>query len=592
MSRVPILFDNIAQQKNFPIVSSVLSFFLYLAVSWFILDAQAVWSPDTGAKLLQLQSLRLEDGRFLYDILYQESYLDTDLVFAELDTRFGVLGVSDRELHFRRLPLFPLVTLPFFRWIGFYGLYLLPSVAGAATNFFTLSLLKSKERQFAMWVLIAFGSPIFIYSTLFWEHTIACCLAMAAVWFSFRITSAEVIAPAYRILHWTTVGLLLSLSTYFRLELSIFSGAFLASYWLLYSRYRRYVFWSGLIYGLTMAPYGALHNYLFSQPIPDNAAYLFYPASYLKASKWQALPDLLVGPVTLESVNHGLLGWVWSLAAVIIIFLAFVFPGSSFTNRIKWIVLGITAIIASTFLFSPEPYRAAHGLLFTTPWVLLGLCRGRELWSQARRPVRVLILTTFLGLMIYTINIIGLRFGPPHGGLEWGARFAMIFYPMLALLTVWAFGPKRTLLTIPIVFTLVVVGLGFQVRGLITIHQDKQVNKQLNKVVLESPSQQIVSDIWWLRLNAAPIHGEKEIYLVDDFNSVANWIELATAHSIGDFTFVTFNETAVMQINQELKDYEVVILKEDRFIVFLIFHLEIKSIETSGGITPVCEIAI
>jgi hypothetical protein len=569
-------FDNLAQRKAFPLVSSCITFLLYLCVAWFVLSPDAVWSPDTGAKLLQLQSLRLENGYLAYDIIYNERYLDTELVFAELATRFGVLSVSNNGLYFRRLPLFPLITLPFFNWFSFYGLYLLPAAGGGAINFFTIKLIQRKERHLAMWLLIAFGCPVFIYATLFWEHTVASGLVLASVWLAFRaVFTASMTLPS-RLISWATTALLLALGTYLRLEIIIFVGAFLLACWLLLAGHRWYAVWSGLIYGMLLLPYRFLHNYLFTQPVPDNAAYLFRPATYLQVSRWQALPDLFVGPVTAESINHGWLGWLWSLAAVAALALIFFAPTSPVARRVQWTLLGLTALIALFFLYTPVPYRAAHGLLFTTPWALLGLCRAWELWSRVKPHMQVLILTAILGLIVYSVNIIGFRAGPPHGGLEWGARFAMTFYPLLALMAVWKPTPDwQTPLTSVIIFLLVILGLGFQIRGLTTIYYDKQINKQLNEIILAT-DQPVVSDIWWLRLNAAPIAAAKEIYLVDKPESVTKWVDLAASHSIGEFTFITLNRNPSNLLLHLLEDNKVVIVKSDRFGDFSVLRLQIE----------------
>lgn len=561
-----------AQRPYFPLLAGATVFLLYLAIAVAWLQPDAVWTVDTGAKWLQLDSLRWENGRFAFDIQYPNQQTDPALLFAHNYSVSSLLSIVNGQLHLRRLPLFPLLTLPFYRLWGAYGLYVLPALGGAVISALTLSVVPRTDRRLSMWLLVAFASPVFIYAVLFWEHTPAVAVTLVAVYWVFH-------APSMRrgtTWQWTGIGLLFGLAAYLRLEVLIFSLTFLGCCWLLLPARRWGLVWAGAVLFLVMLPYQPLHAALFRQPVPENAAYVVQPGIYARAAGWQAVPDLLIGPALEQAAATGWRGLLWAGTAVIAIFLAFLPTQAAFVRWLQWGALALTAVIAASFLFSPVNYHAAHGLLFTTPWLLLALCRSRELWRLNQPHLRVIILTTLLGLLGYALAVIGVRFGPPHGGLEWGARFAIVFYPFLAIMAGWDLKLNRP--AAAALFTaglLIYLGVGFQLRGLSVLYQDKRINHELNQAMIADPNSVILTDIWWLLLNAAPIYHQKNIYLIDEV-TLRQWTEMAQANGLSHFTLITFNEKLPQQIARAMPDLMLTTENAQQFGHFLFFALTLQ----------------
>ncbi len=573
-----------AQQRILYTVSGILALLVYLGIAWFVLPAQAVWSPDTGAKLLQLQNLRLEDERLVYDIRYPGRRFDPELQFAHSDQRRGLLTMRAGKLYFQRLPIFPLLSLPLFRWLGFRGLYLLPALGGAASGVLALALLRPRDRRFAMWMLIAFGSPVYIYATLFWEHTLAVALGLAAAWLAFRISSITQKSPLRKMSGWIAVGLVLGISAYVRLELVIFASASLFAHWVIGQDGRWGPALAGVMFGLAMLPYRPLHGLMFAgQEMPDNAVYLFYPFAYLADAGWRAVPDLLIGPFTDGAIDTGRLGILWTIAAVAAILAGNLDDTESPTLRIMYLTgLAINVVIGTVFLFDTTFYRSAHGLLFTTPWAILGLSRAREVWRRGDWRARVIVLSTILGLVGYTVGITVFRASSPHGGLEWGARFAMVFYPLLALIAAWDLGPKRRdVATIAIVSALMLLGLGFQARGIWTIRHDKRVNADLNRLLAEMPERYIVSDLQWIPPNVAPIYNQKQIFVTDTPEELEAWIDLAVKQDVRRFVLLTLNSALLNNVDQMASGYRLEVTDIRRVGPFQIFQVAIMLGENS-----------
>jgi hypothetical protein len=569
----------VTYHTTFLIVGGLLALMMYLRLAWSVFPPEALWSPpDEGAKLLQLQNLRLENGRFACDIAYVGRELDPQLQFTQ--TRQLFLRVHDGKLHYTssRLPLFPLLTLPLFRWFGYYGLYLLPAIGGAISGVLALLLLNRKDRLISMWLLIAFASPIFVYSTLFWEHTLAISVVLAGAWLALHIRPLPNAFSSRSILGWMFVGIILGLGIYLRQELIFFALALLISYWVVVRDGKWGPVWAGAALVLVLLPYVPLHMAMFGQTIPDNIVYVFSPFHYLSSVGWKAIPDLLIGPLTEGSIDSGWPGILWSFVAIMTLAISFYSINSSMTRNLMLIGLGVTAIIAATFLYSSTFYYSAHGLLFTTPWVLLGLCRSREVWQHGDWRAKIVVLTTIFGLLGYIIAIVVFRLSSPHGGVEWGARFAMVFYPLLALIAAWNLGSRRReIKTLIIVGAFVFLGISFQLRGLWVVLFQKQFNNSLNQVILELPEYHIVSDIWWMPLNAATIYPKKAIFLASTPEKIGSWVKLAAFNRIHQFSLVTFKDDLLNDVAQFLDEPELRIVETERVGGVFIFRVAIEN---------------
>ena len=85
--------------------------------------------------------------------------------------------------------------------------YTLLMAGGAAIGAFSLYLLEPRDRRRAPWLAIAFGSPVFIYSVVFWEHTLATALCLGAAALSLRADPVVPAGPFRCNAKWIGVGL-------------------------------------------------------------------------------------------------------------------------------------------------------------------------------------------------------------------------------------------------------------------------------------------------------------------------------------------------------------------------------------------------
>ena len=552
-----------------------IAFIVYIALANLFLLPAAVWSPDEGAKLLQLKNLRWQNHALNIEILYPGTELDPELKFALSDPKLDLLQVVDGKLIFQRLPIFPLLEKPLFKLAGYPGLYLLPALCGALIGVIALLMILPDHRRALMWITIAFGSPVLIYSVIFWEHTLAALSGLSAAWLAIRLSEAEHLSSIRMFFGWLLVGMLLCLGIFLRLEMLIFSAALITAC-LVYSKRRRWgPIVAACVVGLTWLLYQPAHELIMSgQSLPRNAQYLNYPLAYLRHAGWRSVVDILIGPFEDLAINPGWPGVLWTCASILAILTSLRWFRKPIWRVVHLAALSLSAVIALYFLITPDAYHSAHGLLFTTPWALLGVTRAREMWDTAGRRGKIIVVTALLGLTGYIVAMVGFRASSPHGGLEWGARLALVYYPLLALIAAWDINKKHGIEK-AIILAMIFLGIGFQVRGLLTIRQDKLVNNSINQEILQAPEYYTISNMWWLALNTAPIYPAKAVQLATSPQEIASWVELADQQGIKHFALLVQDPAILDQVAAQLPGLCLSIQGQDSFEGYIHYQLAV-----------------
>lgn len=558
------------------IAASALLFTFYLAIAWLFLQPGSLWTPDEGAKLLQIKSLRLDGAGLVFDIEYQGRRLDPELNYALSNPVRDLLRVVDGHLVFERLPLFSLAALPFFTWFGMPGLYLLPALGAALAALLSALLAGDTSSRWSVFALVAFGSPILIYAVIFWEHTLATCLAIAGALVILRLRRRKDSRLSTRLPTLLLAAVLLSAAFYLRQETLIFAAALLVATWIVFPMERRWLILILVLLAISILPFLPLHRALFAgESLPLNARYINLPLGYLRTAQWKAVPDLLIGPAEDEGPDTGWLGGLWALGAVLAVAHAYSGETSRNARMLERSGLVICAAAALYFLFTPVPYRSAHGMLFSSPWAVLGFTQAVKVLHNENQKVRLLALTCIIGLALYSLIMLGVRASSPHGGLEWGARFFLTFYPLLATLAFRGRQPQPAVDRI-IAAVLILSGVAFQARGLMTIRADKLIHAALNETIVGLPEEHVVSDLWWLTLAAAPTHPQKALYAAADPAELAAWTVLAEGQDIDSFALVTLDNSLPIRMATLLADHTLAIRQVIPIDNLLIYRLVLE----------------
>jgi hypothetical protein len=245
-----------------------------------------------------------------------------------------------------------------------------------------------------------------------------------------------------------------------------------------------------------------------------------------------------------------LLGWL-GLIGVITCGL-----GMAFRGRVRTGLLiggGLLVGLGSAYaLFSLQPYRTIHSLLLPAPHLVFAVLLLAYARSERRFEVTLVAVTTMLYLVLApVIAIFGVR-----GGLEWGARYLLIAYPLAAISAVVGLrhfyrthpsgGYKRLLLILAVL--LFFLGVSYEVRG---IREVQGTKKKLiaYENILAATRQPVVTDVYWLPAALTTRFVEQEIYTLARREDLYAWLDLA-GDQVDSFLFVSFTPLEASFIQQ------------------------------------------
>ena len=198
------------------VVAAGIGFVLWLEAP---ISAEVFFNGDGGVKFLLARQLAGGEARL--DLLLPAPDWVRDLWAQGMYPFHPPFVYARGDLHFAQYPIyFPLLTAPFYRMLGFRGLYVIPSVA----LFVFWLAFQSLCRRIGMGALAAtvatfalvFATPLTLYAAMFWEHTLAVALAFSGL--------ATVLAPPAGAGRPGTVGagILAGLSAWLRPEMGWF----------------------------------------------------------------------------------------------------------------------------------------------------------------------------------------------------------------------------------------------------------------------------------------------------------------------------------------------------------------------------------
>ena len=410
-----------------------LFFVVCITVSCVFLPTETYWSGDSGLKFLQTLSIHRHGSSGLL-MEYPGRVFDPKEEFYPLMAPFTV-RIGDRFLV--RYPLaFPIICVPFYSALGHRGLYLLVALASVAALFLSERMLAPIQPRTARWalILLAFATPVFVYSVMYWEHTIGLAFAMGslAVW-----TRSKTSPGPHACL---ISGVLIGMGAWFRAELlpfgaSVFIVALAANLKAGKSRTPR----DG--YALLLFLAGIAFGYLPSLLIQKSVIGVWLPGRVGRAT------ELLASAV--KDPRKGYFGSAWRMRPSIVEWFFFRFSRSMRNNFLFgtvivlfWIIwhkswriphwvrivvaMAVTgsclAVVAYGYLYYSE---AMAGLFAAVPFLcLVGLKSGKVRDRRERLyrwMMRVCCVYLFLVVVVNPANL---------GGRQWGPRYLMPILPV------------------------------------------------------------------------------------------------------------------------------------------------------------------
>ena len=469
---------------------------LLYGVGLGVMPPEGLTHHDTGAKYLQVRNLRLTTRGLDYSINYPARSLDPELRFVPFREKQFYIDYSAGQEHgliYLQWPIFlGLLTRIPWKVIGFWGLYLVPLLAGVGACWATyrLALGLDVPRRIA-WVavpLVGLATPISIYSLLFFEHTLAAMLVALSLFFAvkgvpgsgFRVPGSDAEAglsvhrpPSTVHLPIWPIGIsgaLLGLAVYFRSELYVLVAVMGLVFGVLAWRWRewrgRLVAWVGAFL-VALLPLWAFYAITEGALLPLHATWYFAGSSsvgeaapglaggnggfelpalrYIVRAGWGIIPDFLLGPQTFPSspifpVWVGALG-VGGMALCVLGAL-----GKGLARRIArvgdgwqaWAFLvGLAGVCVASLVVAllPQPYHNLHGFVLASPFVAFALWPPDRIVTREGITAQGLVYVVALAhIGLHTLIISALSGLGPISRHEWGQRYLLSAYPALVVL--------------------------------------------------------------------------------------------------------------------------------------------------------------
>ncbi len=413
-------------------LSSLLFVALLYVAALVAMPPEGLTHHDTGAKYLQVRNLRLTSSGLDWSINYPARTLDPNLEFVPFNLKQYEADSQGRI--YLQWPIFlGLLTRIPWKLLGFWGLYLVPLLAGLGTLWASYLLAQAVgiPRRVA-WLsipLLGLATPISIYSLLFFEHTLASMLVTLSLLAlvlsarggvtenSTRVRELDTTAASaednldtpsgalnYRLL--AASAILLAVAVYFRSELYVLAFVIvLFCVWDAFSRrtWRPLLVWFGAFL-LALVPLWAFYAINEGSILPLHATWYFAggdsssaPSTrgielprlrYIKEAGLGVIPDFLLGPQNPEKapLSPDFPPWavVFTLLGVALCALSALARFSKRLSQAHWSIyslfVGLALVLFPTVatLFSPQPYYNLHGFLLSSPFVVLALIPSRK----------------------------------------------------------------------------------------------------------------------------------------------------------------------------------------------------------------------
>jgi len=478
------------------------------------------WSLDEGGKYLYMQSA-IRSGDPAAPLPYPGRYLDQNLQFVPL----MYWSRSDDQIYSWWPVSFPLASVPSYLAFGWYGVYVLPAVCGGLVSWFTGLLVRCLIPR-ARWsaagaaLIAGLATPVTFYSTVFWEHTLSAALVMGGVlailhaWRSGRAS-------------WLVIGgVSLALGAYFRSDmLAVAAGALLA----LVVMHWRWGILFGLSYVLGAIP-GLLANWQLMghvfgrQFLPGGTVEWSPPFAGLQdAGIWYVPYIVFNSPrVGAFAIDPGILA-----LATLCTGIALLYPRWSRRPWLSLAAYGLLVATCSWVLLQGEGYRSVHGFVLIAPHLVFAIwLYGVHDWHR-KSPFPLLLLSISI---VYAV-VYAVRAWIPAGGLQWGPRYQLVFYPLfvaaslIGLASAWhRLGIWARRIVVVLYIAGVMVGIGFEMRGLLSAQQTRYYYQLSEQAIQQLPSETVLTSCSWLTMVMPRMYWTGKVFKVDNDAALGGWV--------------------------------------------------------------------
>lgn len=500
------------------------------------------WTTDGGNKFIQMENFELHGG---LSIAYPASTIDPELRFFPFSGHH-FLKANGRALSFYP-PYFPLISLPFHKIFGFYGIHIVPAVAAilclAASWGIAGALGLKGWRRTASVAILAFASPLLFYGAAFWEHSLAILLSSLSLLLILPDVSAEK-SNKWRLIY---AGLPLGLSCVLREESYIFAASMAAA--LAWTGHWRRIIPLASGCAMILIPLWALQLSLYGSPLGSHAS--VYRGMEGKAGALQMLADIAEN-FHFYLIKFGNEGWPTTLLSILLLLAFLAGLSCRISSTRPWIAISImsaclplSAFLSLKFIQCQDfvaATRLAQALLPGTPFLIVLLLSSGCLLNSGEPSRRLLssLCLAYAALACLSLNRADI-------GVIWGPRHFLPLFPLLTPLCVLAFDglleacPSKSAKVVlsALAAALLILGAGLQFYGL-RLLQVKLEASSLLKTELERRAGQgpLISDVFWLPEEMGTLYHKIPMMQVGDSASLEEAVLLLRKGGVKRFTLV------------------------------------------------------
>jgi hypothetical protein len=489
------------------------------AITLWVLPGKGLWVVDNADKFLQVKAIIASDYSD-YSISWPGQVIDPNFKYKPIPDPFSY--VHNGKLFPVFPPFFATVSSVFFKALGFRGLCVLPLLSSLVMLGGIAAIVRAlggDEASMRLAILIAgLCTPIWFYSVVFWEHTVAACLSVWALFFYLRFGGSN----SHRDL---VVGSILgALAVYFRDEMYLFCGVLVAcaGYWH-NPRGLRPIAIAGATMVLALIPLWSFQWKTAGHP-------LGYHVGSLMASESGVLGHLLARPAVfynlfVASTRHYWLSFLVSGPFLVLLLLN---PRLSRSRHdlavpvFSLVALGCSIVSLVGYFRSAGAidYMVASSNSFLTvaPVLILAFLRlGTSDDRSARaRGMRRIWIVAVTYCAVYAV------FAPELGsaGMHWGNRLLLGVYPLFGLLAAvnladWGRGVGRRPWALGIVALVVALSLAAQVYSLTLLAKKEDFSQRLNQAIHDRPEKVIITRVQWVPLDLYSEFSDRMIFLTE-----------------------------------------------------------------------------
>jgi hypothetical protein len=530
-----------------------------VAVVYGVLQLQlphhSFWSNDAGEKLVQVRSL-IENGVSNPALPYDRLGLEPKGSFEFAPFYPGHARIVDKKL-MPVVPLyFPLLSSLFFRIWGHGGLYVIPLLATLLTLALLVFLARERYDPGVMPLVLTgtgLASPVFFYSLLFFEHTLAACLATAGF---VLIELGSDRTEGRKRLYGVMAGLATGLGIWVRGDVYFIVAGLLAAL-LVVRRYRSLVvpFLVGCM--LALLPFYLVNVLVYGSALGPQVASMLgsvdsgsggssgFSLLRFAAKRWDIFQYYI-----LAYTNNAVLNYLFLFTAVIPgLFLGL--GGEKLPRRNLVITVWTTFLVLATCItfgrlfFLADPMSSTLGILGlfgSMPFLPFALAAIRDKETKEKRgPGPFLPVFVGVALLAYILGL------PSRGGLQWGPRYLLSLYPALALLAIhggvklWKGMAGSSLQKVFAVLfgLLLLAGVSIQGFGVRLLYDKKKATATNMAVITALKPAVLVTDTWWVPEDNADLYLEIPMYSFYTLEKMNALFQKLAAGNNRDILFVS-----------------------------------------------------